>query len=52
MRQTDGSNVTIVHPGIVAGVFVTLEIGHYINEVIPKTRHHNITHGTGLKALS
>ena len=33
-------------------VFDTLEIGKYIDEVIPKTRHHNITHGTGVKALS
>ena len=52
MTLIDGSNVTIGHLGIVAGVFDTLEIGQYINEVIPKTRHHNITHGTGVKALS
>jgi transposase len=32
-------------------VFDTLEIGHYIDEVIPKTRHHHITHGIGVKAL-
>lgn len=52
MTLVDGSNVTIGHLGIVAGVFDTLEIGKYIDEVIPKTRHHNVTHGTGVKALS
>jgi transposase len=52
MTLINGSNVTIGHLGIVAGVFDTLEIGQYIDEVIPKTRHHNITHGTGVKALS
>ena len=52
MTLIDGSNVTIGHLGIVAGVFDTLEIGKYIDEVIPKTRHHTITHGTGVKALS
>jgi hypothetical protein len=36
MTLTDGSNVTIGHLGIAAGVFDTLEIGHYIDEVIPK----------------
>ena len=51
MTLVDGSNVTIGHLGIVAGVFDTLEIGKYIDEVIPKTRHHHITHGIGVKAL-
>lgn len=49
MTLIDASNVTIGHLGIVAGVFDTLEIGKYIDEVIPKTRHHNITHGIGVK---
>ena len=52
MTLIDGSNVTIGHLGIVAGMFDTLEIGQYIDEVIPKTRHHHITHGTAVKALS
>ena len=52
MTLIDGSNVTIGHLGIVAGMFDTLEIGQYIDEVIPKTRHHTITHGTAVKALS
>lgn len=52
MTLVDGSNVTIGHLGIVVGVFDTLEIGKYIDEVIPKTRHHHITHGTGIKSLS
>jgi transposase len=51
MTLIDGSNVTIGHLGIVAGMFDTLEIGQYIDEVIPKTRHHHITHGTAVKAL-
>jgi transposase len=51
MTLVDGSNVTIGHLGIVSGVFDTLEIGKYIDEVIPKTRHHNITHGIGVKTL-
>ncbi|MCX6689841.1 MAG: DUF4277 domain-containing protein [Methanoregula sp.] len=52
MTPINGSNVTTGHLGIVAGVFDTLEIGQYIDEVIPKTRHYHITHGTGVKALS
>jgi transposase len=52
MTLIDGSNVTIGHLGIVAGMFDSLEIGQYIDEVIPKTRHHHVTHGTAVKALS
>jgi len=52
MTLIDGSNITIGHLGIVAGMFDTLEIGKYIDEEIPKTRHHHITHGTAVKALT
>jgi transposase len=52
MTLVDGTNVTIGHLGIVAGMYDTLEIGQYIDEVLPKTRHHKITHGTAVKALS
>jgi len=52
MTLIDGSNVTIGHLGIVAGMFDTLELGQYIDEVIPKIRHHKITHGMAVKALT
>ncbi|MDD1703794.1 MAG: DUF4277 domain-containing protein [Methanoregula sp.] len=53
MMLIDGSDVNIGHPGIVDGMFDTLEIGQYIDEVIPKSRcHHPITRGTAVKALS
>jgi len=52
MTLIEGSNITIGHLGIVAGMFDKLEIGKYIDEELPKTRHHHISHGTAVKALT
>lgn len=52
MTLVDNTNVTIGHRGIVTGMFDTFGIGEYIDEVIPKTRHHHISHGLGVKAHS
>jgi len=52
MTVIANSNVTIGHLGIVAGMFDTLGIGEYIDEVIPKSRHHHVSHGTAVKAHS
>ena len=51
MSLIEGSNVTVGHLGIVAGMFDKLGIGEYIDQEIPKTRHHNVSHGTAVKAL-
>ncbi len=51
MSFVDGSNVTIGHLGIVAGMFDTLGIGDYIDSIIPKKRKHLVSHGTVVKAL-
>ena len=52
MTLIEGSNITIGHLGIVAGMFDKLEIGEYIDEELPKTRHHHVSHGTAVKALT
>ena len=52
MSLIEGTNVTVGPLGIVAGMFDKLGIGEYINQVIPKTRHHNVSHGTAVKALT
>jgi len=52
MTLIEGSNITIGHLGIVAGMFDKLEIGKYIDEELPKTRHHHISHGVAVKALT
>jgi Transposase len=51
MALVDGSNVTISHLGLVAGVYDSLGIGNLIDELIPKKRHHIVSHGTAVKAL-
>ena len=51
MMLIEGSNITIGHLGIVAGMFNQLEIGKYIDEKLPKTRHHHIRHGIFLRGL-
>jgi len=51
MPLIDDSNVTIAHLGIVAGVIDTLGITQYIDEVLPKTRHHSVSHGMAVKGL-
>jgi len=51
MALVDGSNVTISHLGLVAGVYDSLGIGDLIDELIPKKRHHIVSHGTAVKAL-
>ena len=51
MALVDGSNVTISHLGVVAGVYDSLGIGDLIDELIPKKRHHIVSHGTAVKAL-
>jgi len=52
MTLIEGSNITIGHLGIVAGMFDKLEIGKYIDEELAKKRHHHINHGTAVKALT
>jgi transposase len=51
MSLIEGTNVTVGHLGVVAGMFDKLGIGEYIDQEIPKTRHHNVSHGTAVKAL-
>lgn len=48
----EGSNISINHLGIVAGAFDELNIGSVIDRLIPKTRHHHLTHGQVLKAMA
>jgi hypothetical protein len=48
MSLIEGTNVTVGHLGIVAGMFDKLGIGEYIDQVMPKTRHHNVSHGTAV----
>ncbi|MDD5187975.1 MAG: DUF4277 domain-containing protein, partial [Methanoregula sp.] len=51
MSIIEGTNVTVGHLGIVAGMFDKIGIEEYIDNVMPKTRHHNVSHGTAVKAL-
>ena len=51
MSLIEGTNVTVGHLGIVSGMFDKLGIGEYIDQVMPKTRHHNVSHGIATKAL-
>ncbi len=51
MSIIEGTNVTVGHLGIVAGIFDEIGIAEYIDNVMPKTRHHNVSHGTAVKAL-
>jgi len=39
------SDVSIGHPGIVAGAFDSLGIAGVVDRAIPKTRQHHLTHG-------
>jgi transposase len=40
------------HLGIVAGMYDELTIGSIIDRCIPKTRHHHLTHGQTVKAMT
>ena len=40
------------HLGIVAGIFDELGIGAILDRCIPKTRHHHLTHGQAVKAMT
>jgi len=40
MSIIEGTNVTVGHLGIVAGMFDKIGIEEYIDNVMPKTRHH------------
>lgn len=51
MTIVDGSNVTIAHLGIVAGLMDLLGIPQYIDSVLPKKRQHKVSRGTATKAL-
>lgn len=51
MALVKGSNVSISHLGLVAGVYDSLGIGDLIDELMPKKRCHVISHGDAVKAL-
>ncbi len=52
MAFLEESNVTtIAHLGLVSGMFDQLGIGDYIDEQIPKKRHHTVSHGLVVKAM-
>ena len=40
------------HLGIVAGIYDELGIGAILDRCIPKTRHHHLTHGQAVKAMT
>ena len=40
------------HLGIVAGIYDELGIGAIIDRCVPKTRHHHLTHGQAVKAMT
>ena len=42
---------SVNHLGIVAGTIDSLKISNLIDEVLPKTRHHHISHGQVTKAM-
>ena len=48
----ESSNISINHLGIVAGAFDELNISSVVDQVIPKNRHHHLTHGQVLKAMA
>lgn len=47
----EGSNTSLAHYGLVAGAYDKLEIGELIDELIPKTKSHIVTHGQIVKSL-
>lgn len=47
----DGSIESIYHLGLVAGIFDSLQIGTIADNVIPKKRPCNLSHGQVLKAM-
>jgi len=51
MPIVENSNVNIAHLGLVAGIIDTLGIVVYIDEGIPKKRHHAVTRSEATKAL-
>ena len=51
MALVEGSNVSISHLGLVAGVYDSLGIGELIDELMPKKRYHIVSHGDAVKAL-
>jgi len=55
MKKVDGflsdSVTSIYHLGLVAGVYDSLEIGAIVDQCIPKTRSHFLSHGNVLKAM-
>ena len=40
------------YPGIVAGIYDELGIGAIIDRCVPKTRHHHLTPGQAVKAMT
>ena len=51
MTLVDGSNVTIAHLGIVAGLMDSLGIPQYIDGVLPKKRQNKVSRGAATKAF-
>ena len=51
MNIVDGSNATVAHLGIAAGLMDSLGIPQYIDNVLPKKRQHKVSRGAATKAL-
>ena len=51
MKLVNGSNVTIAHLGIVAGLMDSLGIPQYIDSVLPKKRQFKVSRGEATKSL-
>jgi len=47
----DGSIESIYHLGLVAGIYDSLHIGTVIDNIIPKKRQYNLSHGQVFKAM-
>ncbi|WFN37836.1 IS1634 family transposase [Methanomicrobium antiquum] len=47
----DESILSVGHLGIVAGAYDSLGIANIIDNAIPKTRNHNLTHSQAVKAM-
>lgn len=51
MEIKEGSNVTISHLGVIAGLIDQLQICECIDGCLPKTRPNHVSHGLAVKAL-
>lgn len=51
MSYIEGSNVSIGHLGLVSGTCDLIELEKITDLLLPKKRHHKVSHGTVIKAM-